>query len=136
VREQYSYNFGDVVEVGLMNACAEPLLVFSCAQGTGSDSGRWACVDSEQRQSLLVPPGDPRIGGTAAVDLPAGSRAFRYAEDLVVTRAPNAEYWWLACTRGDAACRENARLWLRSMDGQAATIDPRSRTSRAPARSY
>jgi TonB family protein len=136
VREQYAYNYGDMVEIGLMNACSEPLLVFSCAQGTGQYLGRWDCVDSESRQNLLVPPGDARIGSTASVEVPAGSRSFRYAEDLLVRRAPNSEYWWLACTRDDRACRENARLWLRSIDGQVATIDPQSRTTRTLARSY
>jgi TonB family protein len=136
VREQYAYNYGDSVEVGLMNACAEPLLVFSCAQGAGQYRGRWACVDPERQQSLLVQPGDPRIGGTATLQVPAGSRPFRYSEDLLVTRAPNSEYWWLACAPDDTACRDNGRAWLRSIDRQPATIDPQTRASRTLSRSY
>lgn len=136
VRERSAYNYGDLVEVGLMNACTQPLLVFSCAQGTGRYDGRWACADTESRRSLLVPPGDPRVGTIATVQMPAGGRAFRYEEELLVTRAPNSEYWWLACVHDDSRCREMARLWLRSMDRQLASIDPQSRASRTLARSY
>ena len=37
VREDAVYNYGEMVDVGLINACAEPLVVFGCAQGTGKD---------------------------------------------------------------------------------------------------
>ena len=63
VREDSVYNFGESVDIGLMNACQEPLLVFGCAQGTGKYVGRWVCIDSEARASVLVPPTDQRLGG-------------------------------------------------------------------------
>ncbi len=54
VREDAVYNYGEMVDVGLINACTEPLVVFGCAQGTGKDRGRWICSDSEQRGDILV----------------------------------------------------------------------------------
>ena len=136
VREQVSYNYGEMIEVGLMNACPDPLVVFSCAQGTGQYRDRWVCIDSEQRQSLLVAPGDSRVGTTTIVDMPTRGQTFRYEQDLYIARAPNSQYWWLACGRDDLSCRDSGRLWLRSIDRQLAIIDPQSRTSRALARSY
>ena len=62
VREDAVYNYGEMVDVGLINACTEPLMVFGCAQGTGKDRGRWVCSDSEQRGDMLVPAGDQRLG--------------------------------------------------------------------------
>ena len=55
VREDAVYNYGEMVDVGLINACTEPLVVFGCAQGTGKDRGRWMCSNSEQRGDILVP---------------------------------------------------------------------------------
>src|SRR5215831_12034826 len=53
VREDAVYNYGDTVDVGLVNACSVPLLVFGCAPGTGQYEGRWLCNDSEQEGSVL-----------------------------------------------------------------------------------
>ena len=35
VREDAVYNYGEMIDVGLINACTEPLMVFGCAQGRG-----------------------------------------------------------------------------------------------------
>ena len=136
IREQVSYNYGEMIEVGLMNACSEPLLVYSCAQGIGRHQDQWVCVSSEQSQTLLVPPSDSRTGSAASVATNAGIRAFQYANDLFVTRAPNSEYWWLACSESDSACRDSGREWVRSIDRQIASLDPQNRTRRQLARSY
>lgn len=136
IRERAVYNYGEAIEVGLMNTCGEPLLVFGCAQGTGRYQGRWVCADSERRGSVLVPPSDGRIGTLASVETPEGARNFEYAADFFVSRAPNTQYWWFACAQDDMPCRDDARLWTRSLDRQPARVDPQTRTSLRVSRSY
>jgi protein TonB len=136
IREQLTYDFGETVEVGLMNACSEPLMVYSCAEGIGRYHRRWVCQSSENAQSILVRPGDRLAGDVAMIEIPEGIRTFKYAEDLFVTRPSNTEYWWLACGVDDAECRGNGRQWARSMDGKAASVDPQLWTQQSVARSY
>jgi TonB family protein len=137
VHEDAVYNFGEMVEVGLINACEEPLLVYGCAEGTGRDTGRWVCSDSERLETLLVRPGDPRAGTAIQQGEQAGTiRWLTYGEAFFLARAPNTQYWWIACRQVDAGCRENGRMWIRSMDRQPASVDPRGRSSVTVARSY
>ncbi len=135
VRENISYDYGEMIEVGLINTCAEPLLVFGCAQGTGEYSGQWVCIDSERLGTVLLRPGDGRIGSSALITTAAGTRSFSYGENIFVARAPNTQYWWIACQDADVACRDGARQWVRAVDRQVATVNPQARTSVAVARS-
>jgi len=136
LREQAVYNFGETVEIGLMNACQDPLIVFGCGEGTGEYVGRWVCVDSERQQNVLLQPSDGRVGALASVNTLQGQRNFTYTDNFYVSRAPNTQYWWLACHEGDMDCRGDARQWARSLDRQLASIDPRSRTTLTVSRSY
>ncbi|HUO67802.1 MAG TPA: energy transducer TonB [Gammaproteobacteria bacterium] len=131
VREDAVYNYGDTVDVGLINACSVPLLVFGCAPGTGRYEGRWLCTDSEQAGNVLVPQNDRRLGTRFA----SGVRSFTYTDGFSVIRAPNSQYWWIACTQHDSTCLSDARDWVRSVGGQPATIDPRDRSRAEVARS-
>jgi len=137
IREDVVFNFGEMIEAGLVNVCSEPLLVYECAEGIGRQTGRWVCNDSERLETLLVRPGDERIGatiqnGAQAADL----RWLTFSDSFFVARAPNSQYWWIACTQPDTACRDNAQMWVRSMDRQPASADPRGRSSISVARSY
>lgn len=137
VREEVVYNFGEMIEAGLINACTEPLLVYQCAEGVGRQTGRWVCNDAERLQTLLVRPGDERIGTTIQNGPQAASlRWLTFSDNLFVARPPNSQYWWIACTQADTACRDNAQMWVRSMDRQPASVDPRGRASITVARSY
>jgi TonB family protein len=136
IRENAVYNYGETVDVGLMSTCGGALLVYGCAQGTGKYAGRWVCTDSEEQGNLLVREDDPRIGQRTAVTTVSGARTFAYADTFVVTRAPNSEYWWVACSLDDERCRSTAEQWLRSVDGQPASVDPADRSPIAVARSY
>jgi TonB family protein len=136
VREDTAYNYGDSVEVGLINACDEPLLVYACAEGTGAKQGRWACASSEQLQTLLLPSNDARVGAPATVGTPAGPQQFTYATSWAFSRTPNSQYWWIACRERDEQCRGIARQWSHSVDGQLASVDPRGRATIELARSY
>ncbi len=134
VREGIAYNFGEVVEVGLINACAEPVVLFSCALGTGGDLGRWRCATGAARAIVLVRPGDPRAGlPSSAQDRGAIST---YADNHFLLRPPNSEYWWIACNEDDAQCRQAARDWSTQLNGRSATIDPAQVSRIRVARSY
>jgi TonB family protein len=135
VREDAVYNYGVMVDVGLINACTVPLLVFGCAEGTGQYAGRWLCNDSEQQGNVLVAQNDRRRGTHFAAGTATGYRTVTYTDGFSVTRAPNSQYWWIACAERDSACLADARDWVRSVAGQPATIDPRNRSRAELARS-
>jgi TonB family protein len=128
VREDAVYNYGDSVDVRLVSTCSEPLFVFDCAQGTGKNRGRWICNDSEQRGNVLVTAGDARVGQRFGAGTAADFRSFEFTDSYSVTRAPNSQYWWVACAQRDAACRSDAQLWTRSVGAQDATVDPGARS--------
>jgi len=136
VRQDAVYNYGEMVDVGLINACDDALVVFGCAQGTGRNVGRWVCSTSEERGEVLVSAGDQRIGKRYTAGDAAVVRTYTYTDSFSVTRAPNSEYWWVACVEGDAVCRADARQWTRAVSGQDATVDPQDRSPVAVARSY
>lgn len=129
VREDAVYNYGDTVDVGLVNACAEPLMVFGCAQGTGKDLGRWVCSNSEQRGDVLVQAGDQRLGRRYTAGNAADFRTYTYRDSYSVSRAPNSQVWWVACVESDNDCRSDARLWTRAVSGQDASVDPQVRST-------
>lgn len=135
VREDAVYNYGDTVDVGLINACPVPLLVFGCAPGTGRYEGRWLCNDSEQAGNVLVPANDRRLGTRFAAGTANGVRSFTYTDGFSMIRAPNSQYWWIACAEQDSSCIADARDWVRSVAGQPATVDPRDRSRAEVARS-
>lgn len=136
VRENISFNYGEMIEVGLINACAQPMIVFTCATGVGPVAERWICSSTEDNGTVLVPPGDSRLGFSVATPTTTGIGSFDYAESFFVARAPNTEYWWIACGGDDASCRAGARQWAASLDRQAAHINPQTRTRLTIARSY
>lgn len=136
VRETTTYNFGEMIEVELINACAEPLSIFACAVGTGATAQRWVCTSSDQNDTIIVRPGDAGLRGSTVLARQDGARRFRYAENFFVARAPNTEYWWMACASSDERCGNEARQWSRSLDRQDAHVDPQMLTRADVARSY
>lgn len=135
VREDAVYNYGEMVDVGLINACADPLLVFGCAQGTGRYAGRWLCSASEQQGNVLVTQTDRRLGSRFAAGTADGVRTYTYTDGFSMTRAPNSQYWWIACVETDTGCLADARQWVRSVGGQPASVDPQDRSRVEIARS-
>jgi TonB family protein len=135
VREDTVYNYGEMVDVDLINACGQPLLVFGCSEGTGKYAGRWVCNTSEQQGSVLVAQNDRRLGRTVSLPSTDGVRIYTYTDEFSVTRAPNSQYWWVACSEQDATCHSQARLWTRAVGGQPASVDPQSRSAIAVASS-
>ncbi len=135
VREDAVYNYGEMVDVGLINTCTQPLVVFGCALGTGKDRGRWMCTDSEQRGDILVQTGDQRLGRRYTAGDAADIQTYTYRDSFSLTRAPNSQLWWVACAETDMTCRSDARLWTRAVSGQDASVDPQARSPIAVARS-
>lgn len=135
VRESDRFNFGDRVDIALINTCADPLAVFACAVGTGRFDGRWSCTTSDLTRTVLVAPGDERAG-TSFGTADDGIGATTYSSRFPLTRAPNAESWWLACGLDDTDCLDAGRMWVRALDGQVATADPQRRSRVVLARSY
>jgi TonB family protein len=115
IQEDTRYAFGTGVDISLVNACEVPLFVYSCAAGTGRDRDLWVCRDPE---------------GTRVAEALSGIGR------LEITRAPNGEYWWLACPIDDSACRSDGRQWVRATDRQSANVDPQGRTRARLARSF
>jgi TonB family protein len=138
IREQASFNFGEMIEVDLMNTCSDPLIVYSCTEGMGRQYQRWVCGSTEKARNVLVQPGDRLVGSPAIVENPDadGMTTFTYTEDLFVARPPNSEYWWLACGVDDAECQDRGRHWVRSMDLRSASIDPSLWAEQSVARSF
>ena len=135
IREQTRYDFGAEIDISLINACPEPLIVYSCASGTGAYRERWICRDPEQTATLLQSSGSASTAGTL-IETPTGLREFSAGRNLELTRAPNSEYWWLACAVDDTNCRDAGRQWVRSVDGQVASVDPQDRTRAKLSRSF
>lgn len=138
VREGARFNYGDRVEVTLVNACAEPLAVFGCAIGTGQFQGRWTCAGSEATETALAPHADsgPDAPWRAQLTESAARFSTGFASTYLLSRAPNSEYWWVACALDDAECIDAAQAWLQLLAGQPATADPQSRSRVTLARSF
>jgi TonB family protein len=136
VRENISYNYGEMIEVGLISACAQPISLFTCATGTGAQAERWVCSSTDDNATVLVRPGDSRLGYTVAMPTQIGVRNFEYSESFFVARAPNTEYWWIACSSDNENCRNAARQWAESLDRQGAQLDPQLRSRLDVARSF
>ncbi|MGD8322907.1 MAG: energy transducer TonB [Gammaproteobacteria bacterium] len=136
VRENITYNYSEMIEVGLISVCAQPITVYACATGVGAMAQRWVCSSTDENQTVLVRPGDSRVGFTVSLPTQTGTGQFEYADHFFVARAPNTEYWWIACGSDDERCRVGGRQWTESLDRQAAHIDPQLRTRLDVARSY
>ena len=133
IQEESRYDFGSVIDISLINACAETLIVYSCSAGTGSYSERWVCRNPEQTRAALGSLTAAATGADLESDI---TDRFSTVTRLEISRAPNGEYWWLACEIDDATCRSDGRQWIRSIDRQSASIDPQNRTRARLARSF
>jgi TonB family protein len=132
VREQTRYDFGSRVDISLINACNAPLLVYTCAAGTAGYRDRWVCRGPQQSATVV----GATAGSSLASSVLADSGALARNERLEISRAPNGEYWWLACAVDDASCRAAGEQWIRATDRQTASLDPQDRSRLRLGRSY
>lgn len=130
VRETSRYDFGSNVDISLINACSRPLLIYTCAAGSGSFRNRWVCREPVQTATVIGP---ASARAAAAV---TGAQTLASNGSLQLSRAPNSEYWWLACAVDDTRCRAAGDQWVRELDGQTITIDPQDRSQARLSRSF
>lgn len=130
IRESASYDYGDHVEVGLINACQVPVVVYACGIGTGNNTGLWVCHTPERTGTALVQRGMDAMN--AAI---SGGHDLRYVEDQFLMRAPNSQYWWIACEPSDARCRAAGLEWTSNIQRTPSTVDPQKTARINPARS-
>ena len=128
VREGDAFNFVEMVEVQLRNACDEPLIIFVCAQGTGRYGNRWVCDPEATPAVALLRSGDSRIGQRVLVPTDNGLTSMQYADVQYIARAPNSNYWWIACAERDGGCRDAATRWKDYLNLSPASVDPRQGT--------
>lgn len=136
VKEGQQQDFVDMREVGLVNVCADPVVVFSCVQGSGPAAGRWICDADQDSSVILVRSGDGRAGKADRLHTAQGSIALTYADEALIYPAAGSQYWWVACTTNDLHCRDAARAWADNMENSPATVDPRRGFEIAVAGSY
>ncbi len=136
IKQARAFNFGDVVEVQLFNACEDPLLVYACSPGVGAQAGQWACVNREQQPVALIGPDDPRSGRVRTVETNDGQFTYRYADQLNLSRPPNTDYWWIACRIDDLDCHDAGVRWTGYLHMKPASLDPRRGTTVTVAGSY
>ena len=83
--------------------------------------GRWVCLTPEQNSTALIKknldPLDQRIVATMGPGL-------AYRQDQFLMRAPNSQYWWIACEANDPDCRAAGREWASDVQSAPATLDP------------
>ncbi len=136
VKEGQQQDFVDMREIGLVNVCVEPLVVFSCVQGSGPAAGRWVCDAGQDSSVMLVRAGDDRAGKENRRDTADGSIALTYADKALIYPAAGSQYWWVACTTEDVHCRDAAQAWSDNMENSPASVDPRRGFEIAVAGSY
>lgn len=126
IREGITYNYGDLVEVGLLNACNTAMVVYLCAEGTGAQANRWQCQTPEANNLALV----PSLGAAAT-----STRPLKPVTNQFVLRAPNTQYWWIACSLTDDSCRQAASEWAGDVQLAPTTLDPAQASRLAVGRS-
>ena len=125
VKEGQQQDFVDMREVGLVNVCTDPVVVFSCVEGSGPAAGRWFCDAGQDSSVILVRAGDGRAGKEDRLHTADGSIAITYADEALIYPAAGSQYWWVACATEDLHCRDAARAWSDNMENSPAFVDPR-----------
>lgn len=115
IREGITYDYGELVEVGLLNACNTAMVIYLCAEGTGAQANRWQCQTPETSNLALI----PSRGATAVA-----VRPLQPVTNQFVLRAPNTQYWWIACALDDGTCRQAASEWAGDVQLAPTTLDP------------
>jgi protein TonB len=112
----------DIVQAQLINACVEPVLVRSCAEGFAERAGQWVCNEPIG----LVARGDRRTGLVGELRTSRGRINFGYAQEDYLERPVGSRYAYIACADGDAECYDAAVRWAEYLDGKPSDVDPRA----------
>jgi TonB family protein len=122
VREGNVDELVDILQVQLINACADAVLVRSCAVGFGERAGQWVCNDPIG----LVGRGDPRDGLLGELTTDRGRLRFGYADETYLSRPVGSRYAFIACADGDRECYGAAERWTEYLSTKTSDVDPRA----------
>ena len=136
VKEGDQQDFVDMREIELVNVCQNPVVVYSCVQGSAASSGLWLCNSDNDVKVSLVRSGDSRSGQQDRMRTANGITMFTYAENALIYPAAGTQYWWVACNIDDLYCRDAAQAWSDSLEHSPASVDPRRGFAIAVAGSY
>ena len=111
----------DIVQVQLINACADPVIVRTCAEGFADRADQWVC---DEHPIALVARGDALNGGLGEMTTDGGRVRFGYAEERYLSRPAASRYAWIACTVGDRDCYGAAVRWTDYLNAKPSSVDP------------
>ena len=111
----------DIVQVQLINACAEPVLVHTCTAGFAERADQWVC---DEQPVALVPRGDALNGLLGEMTTDSGRIRFGYTEEKYVSRPAASRYALIACAVGDRDCYSAAVRWTDYLNAKPSNVDP------------
>ncbi len=124
IKPGQTHDLVDMLQVELVNACSEPVVVYACAEGLGRDSGKWVCDSPANRRTALLRPGDGRDGsqGSFATDL--NYLRYQFSATHYVVHPPTAGYVWVGCALDDPDCHDAAINWQQLLQRKPSSVDP------------
>ncbi len=124
IKAGQTHDLVDMLQVELVNACTEPVVVYACAEGLGRDSGKWICDSPSNRRTALLRPGDSRDGtqGSFATDL--NYLRYEFSATHYVVHPPAAGYVWVGCALDDPDCHDAAISWQQLLQRKPSSVDP------------
>jgi protein TonB len=111
----------DIVQVQLINACAEPVLVRTCAEGFAERADQWVC---DEQPVALVARGDALNGLLGEMTTDSGRIRFGYTEEKYLSRPAASRYALIACAVGDRECYSAAARWADYLNAKPSDVDP------------
>jgi len=111
----------DIVQVQLINACAEPVLVRTCTEGFAERADQWVC---DEQPVALVARGDALSGLLGEMTTDSGRIRFGYTEEKYLSRPAGSRYALIACAVGDRDCYSAAARWTDYLKAKPSNVDP------------
>lgn len=131
-----THDLVDMLQVRLVNACDEPVLVYACAAGVGRESGKWVCDGAGQRFTALVRQGDGREGRAASLSTELNYLRYSFDSSRFIVHPAGEGYVWVGCALNDSDCHDAALAWQSMLQLKPSSIDPDRSGGIAVAASY
>jgi TonB family protein len=121
VREGNVDDLVDIVQVQLINACADALLVRTCAVGFAERAQQWVC---DGQPLALVARGDALNGLLGETTTERGRVRFGYTDESYLSRPAGSRYALIACAVDDEGCNGAALRWTEYLNTKPSDVDP------------
>ena len=121
VREGNVDDLVDIVQVQLINACADAVLVRTCAVGFAERAQQWVC---DGQPLALVARGDALNGLLGETTIERGRVRFGYTDESYFSRPAGSRYAWIACAVDDEGCNGAALRWTEYLNTKPSDVDP------------